>query len=124
RAETSASPRPGPEPGSCGLGERVQVDPFQRRMKVRSSLLVVPTAQALLAEVAVTENRRQSAPGLGLATLLQTWPFHRAISVLSSSCSPTAQTSFADTAATDSSAQPSMHWNGTRAQCEPFQCKI
>ena len=92
-----------------GLGIRVHVVPFQRRIRVLPGPLlgrVMPTAQALLAEVAVTPERL-AGPGLGLGTCVQVVPFHRSISVLVPVLEkPTAQALLADVAATPASTAP------------------
>jgi hypothetical protein len=69
----------------AGLGTRVQVLPFQCRIRVLGLLvkqLVQPTAQALLAEVAATPESSPPPAGVGLGTRVHAVPFQRAIRVL------------------------------------------
>jgi hypothetical protein len=76
--------------------------PFHRSISVFSLLpaIVVPTAQALLADVAATPERLADVPGLGLATCFQAVPFQRSMSVLPLLVAPTAQALVADVATT------------------------
>jgi hypothetical protein len=60
-----------------GLGTCFHEVPFHRRIR---DLLLEPTAQALLAEVAATADRLPA--GLGLGTCFQAVPFQCRISVL------------------------------------------
>ena len=62
----------------------------------------MPTAQALLADVAATPAREPPDPGDGLDTCVQEVPFHRRIKVLAPLV-PTAQAFVADVAATPNS---------------------
>jgi hypothetical protein len=64
-----------PESGGKLLRTCVHALPFQRR-------ITLPTAQALLAEVAVTPSRESSGPGLGLGTRFHALPFQCKIKVL------------------------------------------
>ena len=95
-----------PPPLGFGSGH-FQVLPFQRKITVLVLVLVLvlaePTAQASLADVAVTPERAASAPGLGLGTRVHAVPFHRTITVLppvAPPLAPTAQALRAETAAT------------------------
>ena len=96
------SARPGLGWG-LGLGTCFHAVPFDRRIKVLAPL--VPTAQALVADVAATLYRLLPA-GAGLATCFHAVPFHRSASVLvvvPVLVPPTAQALVADVAATPSS---------------------
>ena len=66
-------------PPGLGLATFAHLEPFQRRMRVVSSVLVAekPTAQALLVEVAVTPLRRVLFPACagGLGTCIHVVPF-------------------------------------------------
>src|SRR5215471_9968726 len=92
-------------PDGLGLTACTHFVPFQRRIRVLPAVPVneLPTAQALLAEVAVTASSRLPVPGAGLATWDHFVPFQRRTSVLlelESRASPTAQALVADTAST------------------------
>jgi hypothetical protein len=63
-----------------GLGTRFQTLPFQWMIMVLP-LLVMPTAQALRADVAATPDRLPFADA-GLGICVHTWPFHRSIRAL------------------------------------------
>ena len=96
RTPAITAPRAGLGPSRfCpGAGREVprhfQVVPFHRtiRMLEPLPLLLLPTAQALVAEVAATPERLASVPGLGLGTRFQVVPFHRSISVFTEKLSP------------------------------------
>jgi hypothetical protein len=75
--------------------------PFHRRIKVFPP--AVPTAQALLADVAATPAREPPDPGDELGIRVQEVPFHRRIKVLAPLPVPTAQALAADVAATPNS---------------------
>ena len=68
---------------------------------------MVPAAQALVEDVAVTDSRLLFVPGLGLVTRVQAVPFHRSVSVafpVSVPTEPTAHALVADVATTEESA--------------------
>ena len=110
-----------------GLGVCTQFAPFQRKIKVLPAVPLekAPTAQALLAEVAVTASSLLSVPGAGLATWDHFVPFQRRIRVrwdTELEASPTAQALVADTASTAlRSPVPGL---GCCTQAVPFQCSI
>jgi len=71
-----------------GLGTRDQAVPFQCKISARgwgaeshAEVQYCPTAQALVAEVALTLRSSEFAVGLGLATRDQAVPFQCKISV-------------------------------------------
>src|SRR5262245_23537832 len=66
--------------------------------------LVNPTAQALLAEAAATENRALTVPGPGMATWVQALPSQCSASAapfVAVALTPTAHASVSDVAATE-----------------------
>src|SRR5215831_14819879 len=89
-------------------------------------LLKSPTAQTLLAEVAVTPRRKLALlPGLGLATCFHAVPFQCAMMVgrpMAVVVAPTAQAAVADAAATPNrkGSLPGLGL-GTCFQALPFQ---
>src|SRR6478735_1707423 len=94
------------EPGFA-LGATVQFVPFQRSTRVclaKLLVMVVPTAQASVAEVAVTADRKVvPPPGSPVCSTVQLVPFQCSIRVwvvLLCEVRPTAHTLPADTAAT------------------------
>ncbi len=108
-----------------------QVVPFQCRMTPwRGLVMVPPTAQALLAEVAVTALRSMSAPTkAGTGTTFQDLPSQCSIRALKSlvplPVQPTAQASLGETTATRSSAPAGAGVGlGTVVHAVPFQCSI
>src|SRR6185369_12314086 len=95
--------------GRLGLFDWVQAVPFHRSISVwlPVSVSIEPTAHALVADVATTEESAVSVPGLGLGLTVQAVPSQCSMSVASPlphSVNPTAHTSVADLAKTD--------WNG------------
>ena len=109
-----------------GLTVYFQVTPFQCRIRVLMlpALPVCPTAQALLAEVAVTPKSSALAAGLGLGIRFHVVPFQCRMRVLPLSVEPTAQAFWADVAATSLRMLPAGLGPGTRVQLEPFQRTI
>src|ERR1700758_1909703 len=91
-------------------------------------LKYVPTAQALLAEVAATPPNAPPVPGCGLVTCAHFWPFQCRIKGWPApplSRKPTAQASVADTAPTalSQAAVPGLGLVTCR-QVWPSQCRI
>src|SRR5690348_3577353 len=115
-------------PPWLGLGTCAHVAPFQRKVRVRSTvpLSVKPTAQAFEVDVAPTAARSLVGPGLGLGTCVQVVPFQCRIRVWSSRpVKPTAQASLAEVAATPVRALSCAGLGlGTCVQTVPSQCRI
>ena len=65
-----------------------QAVPFHRKIRVLEGVAGVPTAQALLAEVAATPERPALGAGLGLGTCFHAVPFQRRITVLKAVAPP------------------------------------
>ena len=87
-------------PEGLGLGTTLQALPFQCSMRVL--LKSLPTAQALVADVAATPSRASVPEGLGLGTTSQALPFQCSIRVLlvwGDPLTPTAQALLGDVAA-------------------------
>lgn len=106
--------------------------PFQRKIRVwASSLKLLPTAQAFVAEVATTLTTAPPfSPSLGLGTRFHDVPFHRKISVLGTPSLvrpplPTAQALRADRAATpDNWLEAPVAGTWARFQLRPFHLRI
>src|SRR5215469_8835217 len=92
---TTATPLSRSYPPGLGLFTTLQLVPFQCSVRVWK-LPYQPTVQASVAE---NTERTSSSPELGLFTTLHVVPFQCSISVLPLAY-PTAQTSFAELAAT------------------------
>jgi transcriptional regulator with XRE-family HTH domain len=105
-----------------GLWTRCHDLPFHAKTRVLNSLLVTefPTAQAWLADSAVTADRPPRPEGMGACA--QVLPFHRSISGLLPE-KPTAQASLAETADTPDRL-PAPDGLGTFAQVFPFHRAI
>jgi hypothetical protein len=101
-----------------------QVVPFHRRIRVLLQLLVHPTAQALVAEVAATPNRSLPPTGFGLGTCAHAVPFHRSMSVWAPPMLPTAHAFAAETAATPERTLPAGPGLRTCAHAVPFHRSI
>jgi hypothetical protein len=86
-AHVSACCSPG---AGTDVSRHFHVVPFHRTIRMLEvlPLLLVPTAQALVAEVAATPERLASVPGLGLGTCFQAVPFHRSIRVFTEKLAP------------------------------------
>src|SRR5215471_9654486 len=110
---------------AAGLGTRAQDEPFQRsiRLASRSPLsTMVPTAQALVAERAVTPSRLPMLRA-GAGTRVHAVPFQ--CSIRAPVLPPTAQALASEVAATPlRAAAAGRAGPGTCRQAVPFQCSI
>ena len=109
----------------AGLGSCFHAAPFHRKIRVLPPL--VPTAQALLADVAATPDKLPAGAGLG--TRFHAVPFHRTISGLGlllvvQLLQPTAQALLADVAATPDRLLPVGSGLDTVFQAIPFHRRI
>src|SRR5690349_750015 len=85
----------------------------------------MPTAQALLGEVAATPEKKSADPlGPGLGTRFQAIPFQCRVSVPPSGRLPTAQALLAEVAAMPYRVLLPTFGLGTCFQAAPFQCTI
>ena len=118
--QTPSRPAPGPE---AGVATCFQDFPFQCSARVVSAVL--PTAQALPADDALTAARELKWLGFGLGTRFQLRPFQCRMTVLLAPVNPTAQVLLAEVAATPSSRYDTPICGVTTwAQRRPFQCTI
>src|SRR5437773_1708165 len=110
------------------LGSRVGQQQWMARAWPTMVVLNLPTAQALVAEVAATADREVMVPGLGADTCFQAVPFQRRIRPWSPRLVPnlpTAQALLAEVAVTPVRLLKVAGLGlGTCAHVVPFQCRI